>query len=131
MIGVWASQAQNFLLILGGATCIAFSIPIALTPLKWAKLFLWELPASTDLAIYFGRCLGAFALILDIFMLRAALTGEAIHFVFELMMLVWLFMIVVHISGALQRIQPITETIEIILWITLALLTAAFWPAAF
>ena len=130
MIGVWGSQAQNFLLALGCATFLAFSIPITFAPLRWARLFLWEIPATTDLTIYFGRCLGAFAIILNIFMLRAALTGAAIETVFEFMMLVWVFMIAVHVVGALQRIQPITETIEILFWILLALLTAAFWPTA-
>ena len=39
-------------------------------------------------------------------------------------------MFVIHIVGALQRVQPITETIEIGFWALLILLTAAFWPTA-
>jgi hypothetical protein len=62
------------------------------------------------------------------FMLRAALNATGITVIFEFMLSVWAFMIVVHIVGAIQRIQPITETLEIGFWAALALLTVAFWP---
>jgi hypothetical protein len=128
MVGVWASHAKIFLLVLASGTAITFSIPIAVAPLRWARLFLWKIPEETDLAVYFGRCLGAFAIILNLFMFRAALGATGINMVFELMLMVWTFMIVVHIVGALQRIQPITETLEIAFWVLLTLLTIAFWP---
>ena len=35
----------------------------------------WRIPQDIDLAVYFGRCLGAFILIVEALMLRAALTG--------------------------------------------------------
>lgn len=130
MIGSWALHTQTFLLVLGALTLVLFSIPIACAPLRWARLVGWDIPNECNLAIYFGRCLGAFALILNFFMLRAALTGEAVGPTFEFMALVWGAMIVVHVVGAIQRVQPIVETLEIGFWILLALLTAAFWPVA-
>lgn len=130
MIGSLAPHAQTFLLALGALTLILFSIPIAFAPLFWARRVGWEIPFERDLTIYFGRCLGAFALILNFFMLRAALTGEALTPTFELMAMVWAMMIVVHIVGAIQRVQPIIETLEIGFWIALALLTALFWPVS-
>ena len=130
MIGIFAPHAQIFLLSLAVVTTAAFAIPILFAPLRWAKLMLWPIPEQTDLAVYFGRCLGAFALIMEIFLLRAGITGEAIGFVFELMMSVWFFMVVIHVIGAIQRVQPITETLEIVFWVLLILLTAAFWPVA-
>lgn len=130
MIGVWAEHAKTFILVLAIATTAFFVIPISFAPLRWARLMLWKIPEQTDLAVYFGRCLGAFGLIFEIFMFRAGLTGVGLSLVFEFMMLLWAFMVVVHIAGAIQRLQPITETLEIGFWALLIVLTTAFWPAA-
>jgi hypothetical protein len=129
MTGIWAESAQRFLLILAATTTLFFAIPIFVAPLKWAKLMLWRVPADTDLAIYFGRCLGAFILIVEILAFRAGLNGTGLLFSFQVFMMVWLFMIAVHVWGWFKGIQPITETLEIGLWIVLLLLTLAFWPA--
>lgn len=128
MVGVWANHAREFLLILAVGTIALFSIPIAVAPLRWARLFLWKIPEESDLAVYFGRCLGAFAIILNLFMLRAALSAKGLELVFEFVLMVWSFMIVVHVVGAIQRIQPVTETLEIGFWALLTVLTLAFWP---
>jgi hypothetical protein len=129
MIGVLAPHAQIFVLVLAGATTAFFAIPILVVPLKWARFMLWAVPDQTDLAIYFGRCLGAFVVVLEIFMIRAGLTGEGLIFVFQFMMLVWILMVSVHVVGAIQGAQPITETLEIGFWMFLIVLTAAFWPS--
>jgi hypothetical protein len=130
MVGIWAAHAKTFLIVLGVATTLFFSIPIFFMPLRWARMMLWKIPEDTDLAVYFGRCLGAFVLIFELFIFRAGLTGVGLYLVYEFMMLVWLFMIGVHIAGAIQRIQPITETLEIGFWAVLVVLTVAFWPGA-
>jgi hypothetical protein len=62
-------------------------------------------------------------------MFRAGLYGTGIAFVFETLMTVWLFMVAVHLWGWIKGIQPITETLEIGLWLALIALTLAFWPA--
>ncbi|SFK61342.1 hypothetical protein [Methylocapsa palsarum] len=128
MIGFWSPHASSFLLALAAATTLFFAIPILLTPLRWARMMLWTVPEDTRLAVYFGRCLGAFATIFEIFVFRAGLTGVDQTFVFEFMILVWLFMLAIHIVGAVQRVQPITETLEIGFWAVLIVLTLAFWP---
>ncbi|HXY57415.1 MAG TPA: hypothetical protein VEH76_02430 [Methylocystis sp.] len=117
------------MLALAGTTTALFAIPIAFAPLRWARLMLWRLPEDTDLALYFGRCLGAIALMLEILAIRAGLTGEGLKFVFEFMMLTFATMVVIHVVGALQRVQPVTETLEIGLWLVFIAATAAFWPS--
>lgn len=129
MLGLWSANAADFLLILTLATTLVFALPIFLVPLTWARLMAWQIPQQTDLAVYFGRCLGAFILILEGLMLRAALTGEAMHTAFELLAATATMMIVVHVYGALKRIQPLSETLEIGFYALLLLLTLMFWPA--
>ena len=129
MLGLWSAHAADFLLILTLATTLVFALPIFLVPLTWARLMAWQIPQQTDLAVYFGRCLGAFILILEALMLRAALTGEAMHTAFELLAATATMMIVVHVYGALKRIQPLSETLEIGFYVLLLVLTLMFWPA--
>jgi hypothetical protein len=129
MLGLWSANAADFLLILTLATTLVFALPIFLVPLTWARLMAWQIPQQTDLAVYFGRCLGAFILILEALMLRAALTGEAMHTAFELLAATATMMIVVHVYGALMRIQPLSETLEIGFYVLLLMLTLMFWPA--
>ena len=129
MLGLWSAHAADFLLILTLTTTLVFALPIFLVPLTWARLMAWQIPQQTDLAVYFGRCLGAFILILEALMLRAALTGEAMHTAFELLAATATMMIVVHVYGALKRIQPLSETLEIGFYVLLLMLTLMFWPA--
>ena len=129
MIGSWSAHAQTYLLVLSLATTLVFALPIFLVPLQWARVMQWRLPEETDLAVYFGRCLGAFILIVEALMLRAALTGEALLTTFEVLAAVAGFMVVVHIYGALRRIQPWTETLETGFYAGMLVLTLLFWPA--
>lgn len=129
MLGLWSANAADFLLFLTLATTLVFALPIFFVPLTWARLMTWQIPQQTDLAVYFGRCLGAFILILEALLLRAALTGEAMHTAFELLVATATMMIVVHVYGALKRIQPLSETLEIGFYVLLLLLTLMFWPA--
>ncbi|HSW13597.1 MAG TPA: hypothetical protein VLI06_12205 [Solimonas sp.] len=129
MLGLWGAHAQSFLLVGMIVTTLAFALPIFLAPLRWARVLGWRLPADTDLAVYFGRCLGAFVLIVEALMLRAALTGEALHFTFEVIAAVATMMVLVHVWGAVQRIQPLLETLEIGMYAGLLLLAILFWPA--
>jgi hypothetical protein len=128
MLGHWGAYAQMYLLVLMAATTVVFALPIFLAPLKWARWFGWTIPQQTDLAVYFGRCLGAFILIVELLMLRAAVSGTGLIFTFQVLLAVSAFMIVVHAWGALLRIQPISETLEIGMYGGLALLTILFYP---
>jgi hypothetical protein len=128
VIGIWAPHAQAFLFVLTIVTSAAFALPIFLAPLAWARRFGWRIPEHTDLAVYFGRCLGAFILIVELLMLRAALTGIGLVFTFQVLFAVSVLMTIVHIWGALLRIQPISETLEIGMYSGLGLLAVAFYP---
>lgn len=128
MLGLWSAHAQGFLISLAVITSAAFALPIFLAPLTWARWFGWRIPEHTHLAIYFGRCLGAFIVIVELLMLRAGLTGEGLVFTFQVLLAVAGFMIVVHIWGAVQRIQPLSETLEIGMYAGLGLLALLFYP---
>ena len=128
MIGLWSAHAQTYLLVLALATTLVFALPIFLVPLTWARVMQWALPEHTDLAVYFGRCLGAFILIVEGLMLRAALTGDALVTTFEVLAAVAGFMVLVHVYGALRRIQPWTETVETGFYAGMLVLTLMFWP---
>ena len=128
MIGIWAEHARTFLVVFGIVAGLAFALPIFLVPLAWARAFRWRLPDDTDLAIYFGRCLGVLAVVLAGFVLRAGLTGSGVDLMFQIMIPVFIGMTLVHIVGAIQRIQPMTETIEIAFWGMLIVLGLAFYP---
>jgi len=128
MIGVWSEHVETFLLVFGIVGGLAFSLPIFLAPLAWARVFRWKIPDDTDLAVYFGRSLGAVIVVLNLFVLRAGFTGEGAGWLLPLLVLIFAGMIVVHIWGALQRIQPMTETIEIAFWFLLLVLALMFCP---
>lgn len=128
MPGYFSDQSHWFLLVLMSTTTLFFALPIFLFPLKWARLMLWGLPRETDLAVYFGRCLGAFILVIEYLMLKGFLDADIRVFVFDTLYAVFALMLVVHIYGALKRIQPITETLEIGLWLLLLILNTLFYP---
>ncbi len=128
MVGTWGSHAQAFLLVLMLVTSAAFALPIFLAPLAWARRLGWRIPEHTDLAVYFGRCLGAFILIVELLMLRAGLTGTGLVFTFQVLIAVAALMTIVHVWGALQRIQPVSETLEIGMYAGLGILAVLFYP---
>ena len=88
-----------------------------LDPLHGTRLVGDNLPQST-----------AFILIVELLMLRAAVDGTGLIFTFQVVLAVSAFMIVVHVWGALLRIQPVSETLEIGMYSGLALLTVLFYP---
>lgn len=130
MIGVWNSHAQAFLLVFSVLVTLIFALPVFFAPMAWGRLFLWKIPEDTDLAVYFGRCCAAFLLILAALAFRAGLTGEGIVWVFEYLVLLFALMVIVHLWGWIQKIQPITETIEIGVYSALLVLTLMFFPSA-
>ena len=130
MIGAYSDYARQFLLVFGVVTTVVFAVPLFLTPIAWGRVLRFEIPSDTDLAVYFGRCLGAFALVLEGVIFRAAFAGVALRFAFEILVPVCVFMIVIHGYGAVKRIQPITETVEIALWVVFLILGLAFFPVS-
>jgi len=128
MLGLWGAHAPTYLLVLVTATPLSFALPICLMPLAWARRFTWRVPEDTHLALYFGRCLGAFALVFEALLLRAALTGDGLLWGCQMLLMVSASMVVVHLWGAVQRVQPWIETLEIGLYGGLFGLTLLFYP---
>lgn len=126
--GPWDAHARAFLLALVALVMIAFAVPLFVTPVRWGRVMRFAIPADTDLAVYFGRCLGAVALAIAAIATRAALTGAGLAVTFDLLVAVAGLMVVVHVWGAVRGIQPWTETVEIAFWLLLLVLTLAFHP---
>jgi len=130
MIGVFAEHSSTFLRGIAVVTALAFSIPISLAPLAWARTFRWAVDAKPDLALYFGRCLGALALVMSWAGWHAAGHAEVQQFFFQMLIGLTALMVVVHIVGAVQKVQPWIETAEIPFWGGLTVLALLFYPAA-
>ena len=126
MIDPQHAFASLFLWIAAIGFLAAFALPLTFVPLAWARVFRWRVPAETHLAIYFGRCVGALATTITAFALRAAPDPAAHRYMFELIAVACGLMTMIHIWGAIRRIQPWTETAEIALY---AATTAFAWGA--
>lgn len=130
MIGILSAYSQQYMLAFAGITTLVFALPIFFTPIFWARRMQWFIPEHTDLSVYFGRCLGALLIVAELFSLRAAITGTGLVAAFEIMTAIVALMIPVHAYGAIRRIQPLTETLEIVLWCVLLALNLSFFPVA-
>jgi len=130
MIGMYAEHSGTFLRVFAVLTALPFSIPILLAPLAWARTFRWTVDAQPDLALYFGRCLGAFALVLSFVAWHVAGQPELQPLYFKMLIGIAALLAMVHVAGAVQKVQPWTENAEIPFWAGLALLALLFYPAA-
>lgn len=128
MLGYYAHYSQYYITVLMLTTTLFFALPIFVAPITWARLMGWTIPEQQHLAIYFGRCLGAFILVIEVAMLRSATTGTSFSYAFDLLFVVFSLMFVVHVYGALKRIQPISETLEIGFWMLLFVLNTVSYP---
>src|SRR5262245_1883209 len=106
MIGVLAEHSGSFLRAIAVLTFFVFSIPISGAPLAWARAFRWRVDANPHLALYFGRCLGVVALVLSWAGWHAAARPELQPFFFTMFIGVTSLMTLVHLVGALQKVQP-------------------------
>ncbi|PWB51447.1 MAG: hypothetical protein C3F13_13475 [Anaerolineales bacterium] len=106
-----------------------FGLPLILAPMSFLRLFRWEIPEQKALAISLGRSLGVFIAIMAIFAFKAAQTPAAQLFFFDLMLWIFGAMLLLHIYGALRKVQPVLETAEIFMWLVLGLVTLGFYPA--
>jgi hypothetical protein len=130
MLGVWGAQAQQFLFWFMAVTTVVFVLPLTLAPLTWAKTFQWRLPDDPDLAYYFGRCLGALALAVEFFIWQGSRNLAVAPVAIGSLGIFCAIMVVVHVDGAIRKIQPWTETAEIAFWGAAAGGCIAFYPVA-
>jgi len=129
MIGIWQSYSDIFLYVIGIAMLVAFGIPLTIVPLRWARVLRWEVPQTENLAVFLGRSLGIFISLLAIFAIKVTSDPAAKPFFFDLMLWIIAAMTVLHLYGAIRKTQPITETIEIALWVALLVMTLGFYPS--
>ena len=128
MIGIWQSYSDAYLIVASSSMLVFYSLPLLLVPLRWARLFRWEIPQPASLTVVLARSLGLFLSVLALFAFKAIASPAAKPFYFDF--LIWLLagMAAIHIYGAVRKTQPMAETIEILLWVVLLLLTLCFYP---
>ena len=128
MVGIWQVYAPIYLIVAGVAMLVCYGIPLLVAPMAWARMFRWEIPPPALLPTFLGRSLGLLICVISLYAFRAAAVPAAQPFFLQLMLLIFAGMIGLHLYGAIRKAQPITETIEIGLWIVLLLVTLAFYP---
>lgn len=128
MIGLLGDYSAVFLKVFAVVTLLAFAVPIAVAPLAWARVLKWDVDSKPHLALYFGRCLGAVAIVITCAAWYAAVHPEVQRFFFGMQIAISLLVGIVHVVGAIQRVQPLTETAEIAFWAALVILGLLFFP---
>ena len=128
MIGIWNSYADIYLIVAGVAMLLFFGLPLILVPMRWARVFRWDVSQPGDLVIFLGRSVGVFISVIALYAFKVSQTPAAMPFFYELMLWTFVGMLLLHVYGAIRKTQPITETIEIGLWVILSLVTLCFYP---
>lgn len=90
----------------------------------------FEIPSHTDLAVYFGRSVAALAAAVNFLALHAGLSGRAVFDVLIFIIAIATMMTIIHVWGAIRKIQPISETLEIGFWILIGLAALGVLPPA-
>jgi len=118
------------LFMLVGATLflVAFGLPLLLCPMTWARCIGWSLPQEKDLANYLGRSLGGVVMAVIIMAFLAATDPWKYRFVFELLVLIGVFMVGVHLYGFVKKNQALIEHLEIVMYSLLSLFAWHFYP---
>ena len=128
MIDPVAPAASWFLWLTAALFLVVYALPLLLCPFAWARVFLWKVNDQDELALYFGRCLGAVALAIVIVLARVAPTASVHGIIFDLVGLAGALLAAVHVYGALRRQQPWTETVEIVLYVGAAVAAWVLHP---
>ena len=114
-----------FLLVVGCVFLVVFALPLLIAPFSWADAFGWDVGPHTDLAAYFGRCLGAVATAITVVALAASRDPSAHRWVFGLIALAAGLLAVVHVIGLVRDAQPPVEHLEVAGYAAFAVL--AWW----
>lgn len=111
-----ARLAAHFVRIVAVGFFVLYALPIGLAPLPWADAFEWTIPADTDLAIYFGRCLGLLAAVVTAEMFVASFAVDGLRRSLTRIGVLAVGLVVVHGTGFVEDSQPISETAEIAMY---------------
>ena len=121
-------RSSLFLLAASSIGLLAFALPLLLSPLRWARRLRWRVPEDSDLTVYLGRSLGAVATALGVGGLLAARDPRRHRVVFLMAAVAGFLLTGVHVSGAVQKKQPWTETAEIGFWAAMTAGAVATYP---
>lgn len=128
MIGIWQTYSNIYLYMVGVSMLVAFGIPLLVVPVRWARAFRWEVSQPDNIVIFLARSLGIFISLVAIFAFKVTVVPAAKPFFFDLVLWLLASMTALHAYGAIRKTQPITETVEIIMWVALFLVTLCFYP---
>ena len=128
MIGAWSEYSSTFLQVFAAIVLVAFAVPFLFAPMAWGRMIGFKPPGQTDLAVYFGRSLGAVGLGICLMCYLASQDPAIQPVVLDGLILISAALTVTHIYGAIRKIQPLIETLEIGFWIGLLLLQIAVYP---
>lgn len=128
MIGIWEIYSTQYLYVIALGTLAIFGLPMLFSPIKWATILGWEIPTKTDLAVYFGRCLGGVICVMAVFAIKAVENKITTQYYFDFILCNFVMMVFIHIYGWIKQIQPISETLEILYWSGMIVLTLLFYP---
>ena len=117
-----------FLMVGGTLFLLFFGLPLLISPMFWARTIGWKIPEDTDLSNYLGRSLGGVVIPVIIVSFMAARNPYEFRIIFDLIMLIAVFMVFLHLYGFIRGKQPLIENIEIILYSVLAFLAWFFYP---
>jgi hypothetical protein len=118
--------ASWFLIISTGIFILVIALPLLFMPLTWARWFRWKIPeGNKDLTVYFGRCLGATALSIIIAVAHGIPDPKNHHLLFDLISMTSGLMIGIHVWGWIRKTQPLSETLELIVWVIVFMM--ALW----
>lgn len=128
MVGAWSSYTGTFLAWFPVLIMLVFGLPMLIAPMAWGRIIGFRLPEQTDLAVYFGRSLGVAISGLALVAYGASSFAPAQGVVMDGLILTAFLYVLTHIYGAVRRIQPLIETLEIAFFTSLVLLMLAVYP---
>jgi hypothetical protein len=119
------NRSSIFLIVVSAVFLPVFAIPLFVDPIWWAERFGWETDGSRDLAVYFGRCLGAIALAVVVVALRASRDPASHRAIFDVLAIGGLLLAIAHLRGTIEDSQPFVEHLETGMYAVFA--AAAWW----
>jgi len=122
-------RMRTFLFVTGVGTLLAFGLPILLTPVRWARLFRWELPDDLRLVRYFARSLGSTAVAIGVTGVYLSFQQNPPREFLLVAILSTALLTVIHLVGTIERSQPWTETVEIAFWFAVTVWGIAVYRA--
>jgi hypothetical protein len=128
MVGAWSSYTGTFLAWFPLLIMLVFGLPMLIAPMAWGRIIGFRLPDQTELTVYFGRSLGVAISGLALAAYGASSFAPAQGVVMDGLILTAFLYVLTHVHGAVMRIQPLIETLEIAFFSTLVLLMLAVYP---